>query len=269
MRPTVTSMLAMLAAILLAGCAASPRAPSPSAEGVRAERVDETFDVADGVTRIALDNPWGMISVRDHDEREVGIHAVAQSDAARRAKATFRARRDGDTLRVEVAFERGLAPSDRIDVALYVPGDLALALRTQDGAITAKKRGGAIEADSGSGRIVASSRERLALRTRSGAIRAAAMGRNWHGASTIETDSGRIVLRVPTFGDIALDARTGGALGTDFGLSVHTQPDGSRTARARYGAGTSPLQIRSASGEIVLEQLVPLGEDTPPLEDDD
>lgn len=269
MRPNVTSVLAMLLAIVLAGCAGSPRAPSADAGGVRAERVDETFDLADGIVRVALDNPWGMISVRDHDEREVGIHAVVQSGAARHAKANFRSRRDGDTLRVVIAFERAQAPSDRIDVALYVPGDLALALRTRDGAITAKKRAGAIEADSESGRIVASSRERLALRTGSGAIRAAAMGRNWRGASTIQTGSGRIVLRVPTFGDIALDARTGGALGTDFGLSVHTQADGTRAAHARYGAGTSPLEVRSADGEIVLEQLVPLSEDTPPLEDDD
>lgn len=264
-----TSLLAVVATIILAGCAGAPPASPVSAEGVRAERVDKTFDLADGVTRIALDNPWGMISVRDHDEREVGIHAVVQSNAPNHAKAVFHSHRDGDTLRIEVAFEGGAARPGRVDVAMYAAGDLALALRTRDGAITAKKRGGAIDAASESGRIVASSRERLDLRTQSGAIRAAAMGRNWHGMSTIETGSGRIVLRVPTFGDIALDAHTGGALGTNFGLSVHTQADGSRAAQARYGAGTSPLLVRSANGEIVLEQLVPLSEDTSPLEDDD
>lgn len=268
MRPHATGFLAIAAAVLLGGCAATPRAPATSDGGVRTERVDETFELAEGVDRVALDNPWGMINVRNRDEREVGIHAVVQSDGASPARAVFRSRREGATLRIEAAFEGGRPQPGRIDVALYLPDDLALALATHDGPITAKKRAAPLEASSESGRIVASSRDRLALRTRDGLIRAAATGARWRGTSTIETESGRIVLRVPTFGDIALDAHTGGAMRTDFGLSVHAQPDGSR-ARARYGAGTSPLQVRSKRGEIVLEQLVPLGEDKEPPEDDD
>jgi hypothetical protein len=267
MRVHATGFLAIAAAALLGGCAGMPKAPA--GEAVRTERVDKAFDLADGIERVALDNPWGMINVRNRDEREVGIHAVVQSKAPAPARAAFRARREGTTLRIEVAFDGDRAQPGRIDVALYLPDDLALALTTRDGPITAKKRAGPVEASSESGRIVASSRDRLALRTRDGLIRAAAVGARWRGASTIETDSGRIVLRVPTFGDIALDARTGGALRTDFGLSVHAQPDGGHTARARYGAGTSPLQVRSAHGEIVLEQLVLLGEDKEPPEDDD
>lgn len=267
MKPHATGFLAIAAAVLLGGCAGAPRAPT-SDGGVRTERIDRTFALAEGVDRVALDNPWGMINVRNRDEREVGIHAVAQSDAASSARAVFRSRREGATLRIEAAFEGGPPQPGRIDVALYLPDDLALALTTRDGPITAKKRAAPLEAFSQSGRIVASSRDRLTLRTRDGLIRAAAAGARWRGASTIETESGRIVLRVPTFGDIALDAHTGGAMRTDFGLSVHAQADGSR-ARARYGAGTSPLQVRSARGEIVLEQLVPLGEDKEPPEDDD
>lgn len=264
MRIAATSLVLLVAA-LLGACAAQPR--SPAAGDVRIERVDRTFDLAAGVERVALDNPWGMINVRNRDEREAGIHAVVQGQAP--SKATFRARREGSTLRIEVAFAGDRATPGRVDLALYLPADVALALTTRDGAITAKKRAGPLEATSQSGRVVASSSDRLALRTHDGLIRAAATGARWRGASTLETDSGRIVLRVPTFGDIALDARTGGALRTDFGLSVHAQPDGGHAARARYGAGTSPLQVRSAHGEIVLEQLVLLGEDTEPPEDDD
>lgn len=261
--------LALAATALLSACASAP--PAPTTQGdVRTERVDKTFDLAPPITRVAVDNPWGMLSVRARDEREVGLHAVVQSKAPRYAKATFRSRRDGDTLYIEVGFAGAAdAAPGRIDLAVFLPPELAVKLSTRDGAISAKKRHGTIEASSESGRIVASSNERLNLRTRSGAIRATAAAARWPGASTIETESGRIVLRVPTFGDIALDARTGGALRTDFGLSVHTQPDGSRTAQARYGAGTSPLQARSAHGEIVLEQLVLLGEDTSAPEDDD
>jgi hypothetical protein len=90
----------------------------------------------------------------------------------------------------------------------------------------------------------------------------------WPGVARITTASGRIVLLVPTFGDIALDARTGGKLGTNFGLSVHQQGDWN-TAHARYGRGTSPLIVRSNTGEIVLEQLVLMEQDAIGSEDDD
>lgn len=258
------------ASIALGGCAA-PRATQPAADQVRSERIDKTFELAADVVRVAVDNPWGMINVRARDEREVGLHAVVQSNPPRHAKARFRSRREGDTLSIEAGFD-GAAPDaapGRIDLAVYLPAELALKLATRDGAIGAKKRVGAIEASSDSGAIQASSHDRLELRTRSGVIRATAIGRRWRGTSTIESDSGRIVLGVPTFGDIDLDARSGGEVRSSFGLSVHPLDGGGHEAHARYGAGTSPLRARSASGEIALEQLVLLGEDTQPPEDDD
>jgi hypothetical protein len=74
---------------------------------------------------------------------------------------------------------------------------------------------------------------------------------------------------VPTFGNVALNADTGGNLSTGFGLSVHALPNGGHEAHARYGAGTSSLRAHSTSGEIVLEQLVLLGDDKTLPEDDD
>ena len=63
-------------ALLLAACAApTPRAP---AGDVAVERVDKAFDIAPGITRVAIDNPYGEINLRSRDEREVGIHAVVQ-----------------------------------------------------------------------------------------------------------------------------------------------------------------------------------------------
>jgi hypothetical protein len=157
----------------------------------------------------------------------------------------------------------------RADLAVYLPSDLALSLTTRDGLISAKRRAGPIEARSDSGQIHASSLGRLDLQTRSGQIRAIAIGKRWQGASEIVTDTGRIVLLVPTFGDIALEAKTGGKLSTGFGLSVHALPNGSNEAHAHYGAGTSPLRAQSTNGEIVLEQLVLLGDDKALPEDDD
>ena len=244
--------------------------------GARIERTDKEFDIADGVTRIAIDNPWGEINVRGRDEREVGIHAVIQRMPPQFPKVEFKSRRDGDTLRIEVVVagaganaDPGAAPPARADLAVYVPGDLALALATHNGRIAATRRTAAIEARTESGEIHASSLGRLDLKSNSGQIRAIAIGKSWQGTSELVTDSGRIVLLVPTFGDVALEAATGGKLSTGFGLSVHSLATGGHEAHARYGAGTSPLHVQSTSGEIVLEQLVLLGDDRTLPEDDD
>ncbi|MEO6688052.1 MAG: hypothetical protein ABIS07_06360 [Dokdonella sp.] len=263
-RPCVRVVVAT-ALILLAACSASPRKASTGDAQVRIERIDKEFDLAREVTRVAIDNPWGEINIRARDEREVGIHAVIQRMPPHYAEAKFRSRREGDTLRIEVD---GAAPG-RVDIAVFLPNDLALALSTRSGRISAKRRAGPLEATTDSGRVLASGHDRLLLHSVSGEIRATAIGARWHGDSEIATDSGRIVLMVPTFGDIALDAETGGRLGTDFGLSVDEVAAGRHRAAAHFGLGTSPLRVRSRSGELVLEQLVLMGEDTADPGDDD
>jgi hypothetical protein len=263
--------IGVFACALVVGACASTE---PSTRGgARIERIDREFEIAKDITRVAIDNPWGEINVRGQDEREVGIHAVIQHLPPKFARVGFRSRREGDTLHIDVIVN-GATPGEqpapaRADIAVYVPGDLALALSSRDGRIAAKRRAGPIEATTDSGEIHASSLGRLNLRSRSGQIRAIAIGKRWQGDSEIVTDSGRIVLLAPTFGDIALDARTHGRLTSGFGLSIHDLPDGEHEAHARYGAGTSSLHVQSASGEIVLEQLVLLGEDMELPEDDD
>jgi len=265
---------AFACALLASACAPTSQTPTNRSD-VQIERTDKEFDIGRDITRIAIDNPWGEINVRGRDERQVAIHAVLQRMPPRFPHVEIRSHRDGDTLRIEVVVAGGSASSDhastsaRADLAVYVPGDLALALTTRDGRIAVSRRIGAIEATSDSGEIHAASRGRLELHSGSGQIRAIAIGKNWPGASDIATDSGRIVLLVPTFGDIALEAHTGGSLSTGFGLSVHSLANGGHEAHARYGAGTSPLRAQSTSGEIVLEQLVLLGDDKALPEDDD
>ena len=263
------------AALMLAGCAATPPSGTPTAasDPVRIERSDKTSNIPRDVVRIAIDNPWGEINIRSRDEREVGIHAVIQELPPRFASAQFRSHREGTTLRIDVSMDGavpGAQPSQgRVDIAVYVPGDLALSLVTRDGRISAKRRRAAVEATSQSGELLISSRDRIDLHSGSGQIRAVAFGTDWVGRSEVSTDSGRIVLMVPTFGNIALDASTGGRLMNDFGLSVTAGPGGGSRAAARYGRGTSSLAARSRTGEIVLEQLVLMGEDKGDQDDDD
>jgi hypothetical protein len=276
MRTNLLLTRVALAALLLAVAACStstPRTEKPEGEA-RLERVDRVFALDPGVMLVKVDNPWGEINVRDHGRHEVGMHAVVQRLPPRFAEARFESRRDGDTLHIEVHLD-GLdrAKPDtsrgRADIALYIPRQVALSLRTDSGRIATKKRDGAVEARSRSGEIQAASKQRLVVRSDSGQVRAMAMGANWSGTSEIETDSGRAIVLVPTFGDVTLDAQTGGTLRSGFGLSVHTLANGRRTAHASYGRGGSNLTVRSRSGEIVLEQLIPMAQHKGLPEDED
>jgi hypothetical protein len=265
--------IAVVAIALALGACGERKVTTEMRGDLRIDRVDQAFDLDDRIRRVAIDNPWGEINIRGRDEREVGIHAVVQRLPPRHADVRFTAKRDGDTLRIDVVAD--CATSDtpatcaRADLAVFVPTDLALSLTTRDSRIAATRRTGPIEATSDSGEIHASSLDRLTLHSESGQIRAIAIGKRWESASAITTNSGRIVLLVPTFGDVALEASTAGPLRSGFGLSVHTLADGTHEAHARYGAGVSPLQARSKTGEIVLDQLVLLGDDSRLPEDDD
>jgi hypothetical protein len=264
----------LVAALLASACSQTPQHAHERTD-VRIERTDEEFDLDSGIKRVAIDNPWGEINIRGRDEREVGIHAVIQHLPPKFANVGFKTRREGDTLHIDVVVAGANATMDResagarADIAVYLPTDLALKLSTRDARIFATRRAGAIEATTDSGEIHASSLGQLTLESNTGQIRAMAIGKDWQGPSEVVTESGRIVLLVPTFGNVTLNADTGGKLSSGFGLSVHSLPNGGHEAHARYGAGTSSLRAHSTSGEIVLEQLVLLGDDKTLPEDDD
>jgi hypothetical protein len=269
---SLRAALGVLCTALLAACSApAPRgdaAASPTPE-IEIRRIDKVFALDKSIRRVEIVNRYGEINVKDHDRREVGLHAVVQRLPPDFVALDLEETREGGTLRLEPKFPGGSgARPGRIDMAVYVPKTLGLALATDDGRISVKKWGAPVSATSESGEIRASSYGRLDLRTDSGPIRAIAIGKRWPGEARVTTGSGRIVLLVPTFGDIALDARTAGKLGTNFGLSVHAD-GGTNTAHARYGRGTSPLIVHSNTGEIVLEQLVLMEQDAVGSEDDD
>jgi|GEM_PF-4270164 len=121
------------------------REAAPAAADVRLERSDQAFALGRDVVRVEIDNPWGEITLRNRDERELGVHAVIQCLPPAFAPAALRTRRDRGTLRVAVEFPAAAARG-RIDLAVYLPADVAVVLATRDGRIAAKRRSGPVEA---------------------------------------------------------------------------------------------------------------------------
>ncbi len=266
------ALIVGMAILFTAGCAAPARKPTPEHNAaLQVERTDREFDLGKDIQRVSIVNSYGTITVKGQDENAVGIHAVIQRLAPTFAPLRLHVRREGGTLHIEVGYAKGVDPATRgrLDMAVFVPGAEALALTTGADRIKVGRRNGSIQATTTSGEIVASSRGRLELQSDSGQIRAVALGRRWSGISRIRTASGRIIMGVPTFAGITLDASSGGKLSTNFGLTVHKRPGGGGSAHARYGDGHSRLVVTSASGEVVLEQVVLLGEDDKLPEDDD
>ncbi len=276
---TPTSLLGragLLACALLAGaCAHTDDAPQMRG-GARIERTDKEFDIATGVTRIAIDNPWGEINVRSRDEREVGIHAVIQRLPPQFPEVEFRSQSRG-----RHAAHRGRRRrrrcKDRRRHGAGARGHRRLRsdrsrARARDARRRASPRRGARARSKRPRRPAKSTPRRsdayncTASPARSARSRSARAGRVRASSIPIRAASCCSCRRSAT----SRSRRdTGGKLSTGFGLSVHPLPDGVNEAHARYGAGTSLLRAHSTNGEIVLEQLVLLGDDKNLPEDDD
>lgn len=263
--------IALPLAVLLASCAA-PTVQDDSSRSTlqqpRIEREDVEFALDKGVASVVVDNPFGDIHVRDHDKAEVGVHGVIQRLAPDFAPVKVVSSRQGREMHLTVTMPGGKSAS-RYDMAVYVPADMAMSVRSTTHRVVARKRRGPLAITTSSGDIEATSYSRLDLSTESGMIRAAQLVERWPGTSHLQSKSGRIIALVPLSGDVSITAQTGGKLSTDFGLSVHPRAAGGFEAAARYGSGASELRIDSVSGEIVIDQSFILVDDQGSADDDD
>ncbi|SFN11112.1 hypothetical protein SAMN05216289_104169 [Dokdonella immobilis] len=247
----------------LAGCAGSASTPRPAQQPPQQAEIireDVSFPIEKGVSTVEIDNQYGEINVRDHDEDEVGVHGVIQTLPPDFARARVVSSVNGGVLRLAVELPEGKV-GGRYDMAAYLPRSLNLVVNGARDRVDARKRLGPVTARTTSGAINASSHARLDLSTDTGAIKAAVLAERWTGGSRIRSGSGRIIALIPLSGDISLNAETGGRLSTDFGLSVHPRETGGFSASARYGSGASKLEVYSDSGEVILEHAVLLEQD--------
>jgi hypothetical protein len=256
---------------VLGGCATS-RSSVDSADrgqaGPEIFREDLTFPIGKGINAVEIENRFGETSVRDHPRIEVGVHGVGQSTAPGPARPRVVSTQAGDVLKLRVELP-GEGAGSRYDLAAYVPAGIELVVHGTEHRVDARKRVAPLTVSTSSGSINASSHDRLRLSTESGTIKAVALDGDWIGRSEVRSGSGRIIFVTPLSGNLSLNAQTGGAMSTDFGLTVHPRDGGGHRAAARYGSGASELAVSSDSGEVILEQAVLLGEDSGSADDDD
>ena len=104
-----TLILACVPAVL-AGCAGSSSNQRPAPQPIRQVEIireDVSFPLKKGISTVEIDNQYGEINVRDHDEDEVGVHGVAQTLPPDFARARLVSSVDGESLRLTVQLPEG------------------------------------------------------------------------------------------------------------------------------------------------------------------
>ncbi|MCB1570342.1 MAG: hypothetical protein KDI72_04675, partial [Xanthomonadales bacterium] len=70
-------------------------------------REDVSFPLKKGISTVEIDNQYGEINVRDHDEDEVGVDGVAQTVPPDCARDSLVSSVDGESLRLTVQLPEG------------------------------------------------------------------------------------------------------------------------------------------------------------------
>jgi DUF4097 and DUF4098 domain-containing protein YvlB len=130
-------------------------------------------------------------------------------------------------------------------------------LHTGDGSIRATGLEGRLEADTGDGHMEVRGRfEVLDLRTGDGGIEAEVeQGSKVSGAWSLRSGDGGITLRLPDDLSADLDAHTGdGHITVDLPVTVAGSISSS-SVRGKLGAGGPPLRVQTGDGSIRLQRL--------------
>jgi len=245
-------LLGLLAFVLVtmpagAGPPASPP-DSNAASSWRMSRIDSAYPGA--APRMRVRNPIGNVHLVPADSGTLAVHAVLQW------------RNGGTAPRLEHAIRRGVHELHvigrqgraRMDLAIQVPAGRTVEVETGAGNISAGGIGGPLELRTGSGSIQVTARNRIVLRSDSGAIRATVASARWPGQASVRTRSGRIAVSLPGETDLEYRVRSCGPVRIDPAAG---SPASARCGwhRDRIGSGRQRLVLESASGEVTLRRV--------------
>lgn len=182
--------------------------------------------------------------------RSGGMRGDPRRDAARLATEALAGRFQVSSPRRSL-FGGGSSGSVSVDLALEVPREAALSLRTTNGAIRVTGVQGALDARSTNGLVeVAEAGGSLEIRTTNGGVRASLL----HGPAagervSLTATNGSVDLVLPENVGARLEARTSnGGIRSDFGLAY----EGARRNQASgvIGSGGGEITLRTTNGPI-------------------
>ncbi len=246
--------MAIVAGLSPAACAAldslRPAPPSSDAPTPFAiEHVQTHIDLHPGTRRLTLLNLHGDVRLRVNNQRVLGLYAIVQHIGETPLQGTIDAFENDGQIHLNVRYpdeQRLIAGSDhrygRIDLAVFVPSDFSIDVRTRDGMLQARGIGGAARLRSASGNIELTAHSDFNIRSDSGDVVVRQLTGRWSSATV--TTSGDVFAGVPAFSDIVLHV-AGRRITSSQGLPS-ANVDGDRMhLSATFGRGARAFTIDS------------------------
>ncbi len=247
----------------LSGCALAPTQTTVLADCSRSAvdlpRADGVVPLAAGTRRIVIDQPEGSLFVRAGAGDRVEWHAVVQCPKSQRGAPSLRVENRGGRQELQVGFVgAGSDATDRIDLTVWVPRQLALELVTDSGRIEVRGHRASVRARSASGAISVAAAGELHLTSVSGDIDASPRDTDRAWPMTIET-GGAVRLVVLRSLPVSLDLL--GLRGVDHDLDAVSALDVASTGarlQVKLPGAVPTLRVR-AGGTLVVrgQDLVP------------
>ena len=280
--------LAAIAALLVAGCAATDAGRSMGATAGQQEQAgagDDAFQLdvfrwdgpltAEGAVRVR--NPYGDIRARASGEDKLIVSAQVQTFTDWQAAPVFDVVESDGVTEVRIEHEHPVrAPylgdysagfAGRVDIALLLPDGARLDATTTDGALRVKGFTGALEGRTGSGEIYYKSNGPLDLETGSGAVEAIVRNFDEDVAMRIFSVSGPVHLRMTPEVSALVVVTTAGPIETDIMDGVVSERRrlkdgyeialGKRSRIMRVGSRTGAVKVsvdRSFSIDVVDDE---------------
>jgi DUF4097 and DUF4098 domain-containing protein YvlB len=241
-----------LTVLAVATASAAVRAQDP------VEKVDRTVPFAAGGT-VRIETFSGRIAVRGTRAPQVVIKGSRKARADRLETITLETRTRGTTLTVDVNHHGAGADKGQFvgsDLTIDVPADTRLYVKTFSAPVTVTGIDGAVEIEgfSGAVRVEGGVARAVTVKTSAGAIAVVAATAPDGQQIDLETQSGRIDLRLPAAAKahIQFDTSSGNLV---TALPIDRAPargSGRGVSGTLNGGGAGRVRLKTASGDVHL-----------------
>ncbi|MCG8465354.1 MAG: hypothetical protein MI750_10955 [Xanthomonadales bacterium] len=243
-----------------AAAASSPVAMGQAADAKKTAKRPVKFDIyryeSDKVkpdSVVTIDNPWGDIRIRTHRALNVKIEGTVQRIGDDAPVPTYKpVEKDGVlSFGIEIPGAVYEPRSNRVDLVIYLPQKMKIAVKTKDGTIEAKKTISSIDATSESGKIVITNHGNVKAKSDKGLVQVQPMYSGWGEIDVTAGEAGAVAF-LPDGDNFAVEVTGATELQTEFELEGEL-PGAMKMER---GIAKDTYTIQSAGPVKVLKTVV-------------
>lgn len=240
--------------------ATTPAAMGQAADTKKAAKRPVKFDIyryeSDKVkpdSVVSIDNPWGDIRIRTHRALNVKIEGTVQRIGEDAPIPTYKpVEKDGVlSFGIEIPGASYEPRSNRVDLVIYLPQKMKIAVATKDGTIESKKTIASIDATSESGKIVITNHGSVTAKSDEGLVQVQPMYGGW-GEINVTSGKAGAVAFLPDGDNFAVEVAGATELETEFELEGELPG----TMKMERGIAKDTYKIQSAGPVKVLKTVV-------------